>query len=353
MSLGENIRIRRKILGFSYRSLADIVGVTHTTISKYEKGTLIPNSQILIKLSQALQVPISTLVRPDTQRISLDNFAFRAKKMPKKIEMQVTAETKDWLERYLLIEKLSDKSRVFTYPAGFPKEVSSLNEVETVAKDLRKLWNLGMDPIENFTNLLEDKGIRVGIISCLTKFDALYTDYKGQPIIVVKDGISRSRQRFSLAHELGHCMLSAGEGLDEEQVMNRFAGAFLVPDEMVFFEFEKPIHHISDKELKIMKDKYGLSMAAWLFRLKDLKLISEESFLYHRKIFTFRGWHLYEPGDDCKGEIPVHMEALVLRSHAEGLISTSKAAELLHMNIGQFCSMNGLSDGEQTAVLCD
>lgn len=353
MSLGENIGVRRKILGLTYRSLAPLVGVSHTAIQKYEKGILVPNSQTLIKLSQALQVPVATLVRPDTQRISLDNFSFRSKKMTAKNQMQITAETKDWLERYLLIEKLSDNALAFEYPEGFPRHIRSPDEIEQVAKDLRLLWNLGMDPIENLTYLLEDKGIKIGIINGITKFDALYTDYCGHPIVVVKKGISRVRQRFSLAHELGHCMLSVEDGVDEEQVMNRFAGAFLVPDEIVRFEFKKPVHQVSIKELMILKGKYGLSMGAWLYRLKDLGIISEELFVRNRKIFSLRGWTRKEPGDDINGEIPVHMEVLVLRSHAEGLISTSKAAELLQQNVTDFCSMNGLSDGGHPAVLCD
>ena len=39
------------------------------------------------------------------------------------------------------------------------------------------------------------------------------------------------RQRFTLAHELGHLMLEGrlADGLDEEKACNRFAGAFLAP----------------------------------------------------------------------------------------------------------------------------
>ena len=43
-------------------------------------------------------------------------------------------------------------------------KVTSLEEIETAALELRDPWNLGYDPIENLVQLLEDRGIKVGII---------------------------------------------------------------------------------------------------------------------------------------------------------------------------------------------
>jgi hypothetical protein len=60
----------------------------------------------------------------------------------------------------------------FKYPEGFPRTVSSVVEVEKAATDLRKAWDLGIDSIENLTSLLEDKGIKVGIIDADNNFDA-------------------------------------------------------------------------------------------------------------------------------------------------------------------------------------
>lgn len=336
----------------SLRDLAAEVGVSHTTISKYEKDMLVPDSKALIKLSEALEIPIASLLRPQSQRIQLSRFEFRSGKLSKKDESQIDAETKEWLERYLQAERLSGTRRTFVIPEGFPKHISSLEEAEEAANGLRRIWDLGTDPIENLTNLLEDKGIKIGIIGGVLKFDALYTEYAGDSIVVVRERLSRSRQRFSLAHELGHCLLEVDSDENSEKFMHRFASAFLVPSEKILFELGEKRHKISVKELFILKGKYGLSMAAWLYRARELGIITEASYVESRKIFSRQGWNKKEPGDDFEGEQPVLMLSMVLKSHAEGLISTSKAAELLNQSISTFCSFEGESDIDQSALLC-
>ncbi len=352
MSLGERIKQRREILGLSLRALGKQVQVSHTMIRKYEKGEIVPDSQHLIRLSESLQIPIAALLRPGNQRIELDRFSFRTRKLKKREEKQVNGETKEWLERYVQIERMTGIQRTFEMPEGFPRKISSFEEVEQAAEDLRNAWDLGMDPIENLTALLEDKGIKIGIIKGITQFDALSTEYQENPIIVVKDDLPRARQRFSLMHEVGHCLLEAEDGLDEEKVMNRFAGAFLVPAKRVFFELGRKRHKLSPKELLLLKEKYGLSMGAWIYRVKDLGIITEEEFVSIRKFFSSHGWNRKEPGDEVKGERPLYMKAVVLKVHAEGFISTSKAAELLNQSIQTFCSLEGDSDLGHSTLIC-
>ena len=357
MSLGESIKLRREILRISLRDLANRISVSHTTVNKYEKNILVPDSQCLIQLSEILQIPVASLLRPQNEKIQLNQMAFRSKKMKKRDEKQINAETKEWLARYLQIEKLSGNHRAFEMPRGFPRKILSFDDAEEAAKDLRNVWDLGSDPLENLTNLLEDKGIKIGIIRGITKFDALFTECGNDPIIVMKDGLPRARQRFSLAHELGHCLLEVEEGIDTEKAMHRFAGSLLVPAEKVIFELGPRRNKLSIKELLLLKEKYGLSMAAWIYRAKDLGIISSAFYVEIQKIFSRQGWKKEEPGDTIDGkiihgEVPVLMSTLVFKSHAEGLISTSKAAELLNQNISTFCSFEGESDFEQSAILC-
>jgi Zn-dependent peptidase ImmA (M78 family)/DNA-binding XRE family transcriptional regulator len=352
MSLGESIKLRRQIQGLSLRALAEQVDVSHTTIDKYERNLLVPDSPTLIKLSGALETSIASLLRPQNQQIQLNRLAFRSKKMKKKDEKQINAETKEWLERYLQAESLTGKQNIFRNPEGFPRKISFFKDVESAAKALRAEWDLGTDPIDNLTNLLEDKGIKIGIIKGITRFDALFTEYDGHSIIVMKEDLPWVRQRFSLAHELGHCLLNVSADIDREKVMHRFAGAFLVPEEKVIFELGKKRRKIAIKELFLLKKKYGLSMGAWLYRAKDLGIVSQADFVEKRKIFSAKGWNKREPGDETKGEMPILMNSMVLKAHAEGIISTPKAAELLNQTISIFCSLEGESNIENSTVLC-
>jgi hypothetical protein len=46
------------------------------------------------------------------------------------------------------------------------------------------------------------------------------------------------------------------------------------------------------------------------------------------------------------------METMIHQAHAEGIISTSKAAELLNQSISTFCTVDGESEIECSALLC-
>jgi Zn-dependent peptidase ImmA (M78 family) len=105
---------------------------------------------------------------------------------------------------------------------------------------LRDAWKLGWDPIENLTELFEDRNVRVGVFEAEPRFDACTfvaeVDGKALPVIASRQGVSGDRQRFSLVHELGHLMIRASGGLKSEAAMNRFAGAFLVSEPAARFE---------------------------------------------------------------------------------------------------------------------
>ena len=60
--LNENIKIIRKSKGLSQEELAIRLNVVRQTISKWEKGLSVPDSNMLISISQVLETPVSTLL---------------------------------------------------------------------------------------------------------------------------------------------------------------------------------------------------------------------------------------------------------------------------------------------------
>ena len=60
--LNENIRLIRKAKGLSQEELAIKLNVVRQTISKWEKGLSVPDSDLLISLSEVLETPVSTLL---------------------------------------------------------------------------------------------------------------------------------------------------------------------------------------------------------------------------------------------------------------------------------------------------
>lgn len=60
--LNENIKAIRKSKGLSQEELAIKLSVVRQTISKWERGLSVPDSDMLIFLSEVLETPVSTLL---------------------------------------------------------------------------------------------------------------------------------------------------------------------------------------------------------------------------------------------------------------------------------------------------
>ena len=60
--LNENIRAIRKSKGLSQEGLAIKLNVVRQTISKWEQGLSVPDSDMLLAISEALETPVSTLL---------------------------------------------------------------------------------------------------------------------------------------------------------------------------------------------------------------------------------------------------------------------------------------------------
>lgn len=334
--IGERLKAARHAAGLNQRGLAKAVGVSAMAISKYERGLDVPSSGIVIKLAKALDVKAEYFFRPTT--VTLRSPAFRRRaSLPRKQENMVLGRIQEWLERYLDVEKLVGQSKGFAKPEGLQCGVSSLDEVEDVALGLRQGWYLGQDPIENLSEVLEDQGVKVGMVEAHEDFDAVTFWADGEtPVIVVKSGLPGDRQRFSLAHELGHLILEPTERVDAEKAAYRFAGAFLVPKPAALSELGERRGVLDFYELHLLKDKYGLSMQAWIYRTRDLGIVSERAAAGLFRLFRQHGWHLKEPGEALPPEEPGRMKRLVIHALAEDIISESRAAELLGMPLRKF-----------------
>ena len=60
--LNENIKAIRKSKGLSQQELAVKLNIVRQTVSKWEQGLSVPDSDMLISLSEVLETPVSTLL---------------------------------------------------------------------------------------------------------------------------------------------------------------------------------------------------------------------------------------------------------------------------------------------------
>jgi Zn-dependent peptidase ImmA (M78 family) len=310
--------------------------VTAQAIGKYERNEAMPSSGVLIALAEALDVSVDYLL--GDQEMVLEAVEFRKKKITsKREEAQVEAKVLHMLERYLTVEELLDlasvewdKPREAPYPV-----VSDPSEADRGARSLRVHWGLGLDPIRNLVELLEEKGIKILAVP-LTNIDGLTacvrrTNKVVAPVIVVNSKDWGERQRFTMAHELGHMVLEVARKVDDEKAAHRFAGAFLMPAEALWAEIGKHRKSIGWQELFALKRLFGVSVQALTYRCKDLGIFNQTLFRKLFDDFVRLGWRdpPYEEPLAMRGETPRRFERLCFRALAEGAVSEAKAAELL------------------------
>jgi Zn-dependent peptidase ImmA (M78 family) len=116
-------------------------------------------------------------------------------------------------------------------------------------------------------------------------------DVRNEPVILINKDHAPHRQRFSIAHELGHFQLhhrmgiihvdkksyyrdsKSAEGLDDIEIAaNKFAAELLMPEAMVRSELEKHDDFIDMDEDMVfeMAKKFNVSTTAMGFRIQNL-----------------------------------------------------------------------------------
>ena len=79
--LNENIRAIRRAKGLSQEELAIKLNVVRQTVSKWEQGRSVPDSDMLIALSEALETPVSTLLGETVVEATADDWGAIAEKL--------------------------------------------------------------------------------------------------------------------------------------------------------------------------------------------------------------------------------------------------------------------------------
>lgn len=336
---GERIKLARKKAGLSLRGLADKMGglVSAQAIGKYERGEMSPGSDVLIAMSKALGVSQSYLLA--AQGVQLGAVEFRTKaNTGAKDRARVETEVIEWVERYLQIEDILElESAAWECPAKMPRKLNSLEDAEKLADELREAWRLGIDPIPNMTELLEEKGIKVLLADLPKKVSGLTCFVKRPqrgdetPVIVINRDNNLERRRFTMAHELGHRVIAADSEGDLEKLCHRFAGAFLVNKEHLLKEFGATRSAFGVSEVMGLKRMYRVSAASFLMRLEQVGVLDRSTIEYAFRTFA-NPWRTDEPLPlDANAEQARRFERLVYRAAAEDMISLPKAVELLRV----------------------
>ena len=325
--IAARIRQARLIAGWSQDQLAERLSasglpLTKAAISKYETGKSIPTAQTILKLAQVLKVRSEYFLTEPSLLVNWLAFR-RHSTLSKAAQERVMHYAAQVAERQLELESLLYPDETPQFPPT--QRVTTPDEAEAAAAALRHAWQLDEHPIDNLFQVVEDHGgVVVEWHEDIGEFDGLAGwGNAAAPLTVINMQVKADRRRFNLAHEIGHLLMDTHALTDkqEEKLAHRFAAALLVPAAAAFRELGSARRHIDWRELGLLKQKYGMSMAAWIFRAKDLGIISENTSTEMWQELSANGWRKAEPFDYIGKEEPSRLKQMTLRAVAEGLIS--------------------------------
>jgi transcriptional regulator with XRE-family HTH domain len=296
----------RTLLGLTQARLAGLAGLKQSWLSAVETGRQEPGTAELARIADAAGTPASFFsVRPAA--VPLDSLRFR--KLARASPVTTRRVSTFYRESYRVADSLlagEDYPRT-SLPRATEPELGD-GAIEEYAAAARRALGLAPDqPVPYVTRALERAGVAVAQFT-LTDFDSgelgtsghhFGVSYRGSAIgglalIGYFPGEHGDRDRFTLAHELGHIILHSfrPEAARAEDEANRFAGALLLPRDQMLRDLsdDMPLEAFAR-----FKATWGASIQAIIMRARQLGVITEA---HKRSLFmqmSQYGWRASEP----------------------------------------------------------
>ncbi len=295
--------------GLSQVALAELINRTSSSISRWEGGGQSPEPEALEALARALNVPVAFFLQPLPDHGQAPTF-FRSMSSTTQSVRRRTQARLRWAQDIALnLQEWVDFPEVNVPRLGVTdhREIPD-EDIERVASECRRVWDLGAGPIADVLLVLENAGVvvvkeEIGTV----KMDGLSNWSKADKrpyVLIARDKDTCVRSRMDAAHELGHLVLhhslkpktlnNSADFKEIERQAFHFAGAFLMPAESFSAEIWSP----SLNAFVALKERWKASIGAMIMRCAKLDILSEE---YQRRLWKYysaRGWRKSEPHDD-------------------------------------------------------
>jgi Zn-dependent peptidase ImmA (M78 family)/transcriptional regulator with XRE-family HTH domain len=236
------------------------------------------------------------------------------------------------------LQKVLELETILGLPAPFINPIAgrrsgSAEEVESAAHEVRERWELGSAPIVNLLGLLEDKGIKVYETRGVEGFEGLSGRFGFVPFVAVGMENPPDRLRFTAAHELGHVLCDFASGEKPESECHAFGAAFLLPRTALEKVFRPARRKITLGDLGEIKEAYGVSLQAIMYRAHALGYISDRQLRSFRETLKARGWLVQEPVAYTGQERATRFRRLLHYAVAADILDVARAAEMAGVTV--------------------
>lgn len=287
--------------------LAEITDISKQAISQFENKKTEPRAETLFNLSNALGFPRQYFYQEiKSDVVSGDTYFRSLASMTNKDRMEQIERVNNLIAIYRGISEFIEFPDINLYQVP---EDFDLDDIEELATNVREYWGLGKSCIKNIIDVMERNGIIVCSVHTDNKKIDAYSrveriDGSSYAIVVLGDDKEDPyRRNFSAAHELGHLLLDDFYNLEDmsrvdykamEDKMNYFAGALLVPADVYRLDLQT-FRKTELSHYLHLKQKYGVSAAALIFRARQLNEITQSQYQYLMRQISIKGYRTREP----------------------------------------------------------
>ena len=335
------LTLLRESRGYSGAQLAQLSGVPQPTLSRIENGLAVPDEERLQKIADALEYPVDAFSWTDPI-YGFGSAAFYHRKQQtlpqtalRRIQAQVNL-TRMRLDRLL---RSIDIERRYPMPVLHVEDYGSPSEV---ARAVRALWKMPIGPIQNIMAAVESAGIVVLHADFQSpKISAVSIDHVGvyPALMILNSNLTGDRERFTVAHELGHLVmhdeLTTSEEAEAEA--DAFAAEFLMPA----VEIRAQLRNITLQRAAQLKVVWRVAMSAIIRRARDLGLIDDRRYKSLNVSISQKGWRKAEPVDVGRDEPSVVSSLLGVHLGEHGY-SVEELAEVVALRPAEFSARFGV-----------
>lgn len=353
---GARLTLARHLAGLRKSELAALVGMSPTAVSGWESGAKRPTAATVAQLALSLSVePGFFSMRPNDVAALSETPHFRSLRSTSQL-----ARDQAFAYGQIAVDVAATLERHVEFPApaapvhSVPMDTLDTSEPELAAREVRRQWGMGDEPAGHLVRALENHGILV-IFSPpqVASVDAYSFGTFLRPVVVLNP-VKRDyyRQRFDVAHELGHLVMHSdaepGGKIVEDQA-HRFAAELLMPAQIMCDVLPKAMGAQSWKTLARLKEQWGVSLQALLYRARWLGCLSDVSYRNAMTTLSSRGWRRNEPGLVTTLEQPSLLAKSVELLGNEG-ITAEQLIEQCRVPYGLFHTITARTPASQPAT---
>lgn len=329
---GTRLALARHLAGMRKSELANRIDRSPSAVTAWEAGGKQPTAANIAELAIGLEVDpwFFAVHGQDINTISVAPHFRSLRSTSQQLREQALAYGQIAVDVASAIEVHAE------FPAPqvptFHVEPNDVVGPEEAARHVREAWDLDAGPAGHQVRLLETHGVLVVFSPPGAAAIDAYSFAAADRPTVVLNPIKRDyyRQRFDVAHELGHLVMHGeaepGSKAVEDQA-HRFASEFLLPAEEIHDLLPTAMGRSSWTTLFKLKEQWGVSVGALLFRARQLGRLSDVSYRNAMIRMSQEGWRRDEPGAIASIEQPSMMPRALELLDAVGISTEELVAQ--------------------------